>query len=1118
MKKRISLKKVLIITLIAVLVIGGGLISFFIIKDKLFSSESSILVNGEQLAELSNENYTCFDEGFTDIKVTDEKSALEAVASVSDAIGINDAEKELKVNSIDSLDGDTFYRIQQYYNDIPVYGKDVVLVSDENGLAISLTANSIDMKKGLMGKNIDTDFDNEKGVDAIEEYFGEVYSVEDKGPYYMAFDSNQIKLTHLYNVLAKVNEETVNFEVSVSYSDYKVVFTNDLVNTNNEDYSYKVSDNKYYMFDEKRNIVMLNSNRGLAKTLYCDDGIHIVDSAGIIDDEMSDEAEENAYNIFLDNNDEIKNDISDKFSTHVYSPIEYVTSNNNKWDKNAVKFMNYVEKSYDYYKEKFNRKGYDNENGEMFVTYNDKFDSGNNAYSNGNSLCFGYNKSSSTVDLVAHEFTHSVEGSISGMIYEGESGALMEAYSDIFGELVENYANGKCDWIHDNGRSLKNPSKSKKNGSTVAYPKKYKDKNWTSTTNLNDDNGGVHKNSTVISHTAYLMNNGINGDEKMKIDTELLAKIWYKSLFLLHPNATLKQCADAVYNAALITDGVTFDQRVCIRTAFGEAGLDVKSIIAYNVHNGTTIYAISKDNKKYVNYHIKVTDYNTKEVVDEKDITNDKGYKLDLDNGKYILSLTDNDEKGSKSTFYKTIYLREIPNKKVNSYINILTDFYFDYDAQLNEKLSELIDKYGIASDETYTTNLDLIGSSSWTNREGLVSAKLSDLDCDGINELVVVRLIGGELTSDAENIEIQVYYYTNDGVKSAGSLKFFTGDDLKEKQIDSFIYKIRDKKYIFVESDFTMSATEGTSNVSYYVLEYTAGKLSKKKYLYLETKFDAFISYKWTEVTWNGDVKKEKEIYYYDYEKNIKRGTYKDSDNPIKDYFVDFGLTETNDCFDLPRITRFFNIKKSEKLFEIKQNRDQNNYSQCHSSLKDYTGLDHSKATTTAEKVPEWKEQYINFLEKEKIYTNASFGFSIVDIDENGIPELITTGFAAAGTQMIWIKDGEVVNQPIGYGELKYIPSDNLIYCSYLNYGIYNDYVYSFDNQDLNAVFTGTILPEENGFKKHGWFIGDLDNSVSESEYKQALNKAFDFDSAKGLDSCPSGSGEQIIQMIKAY
>ena len=66
--------------------------------------------------------------------------------------------------------------------------------------------------------------------------------------------------------------------------------------------------------------------------------------------------------------------------------------------------------------------------------------------------------------------------------------------------------------------------------------------------------------------------------------------------------------------------------------------------------------------------------------------------------------------------------------------------------------------------------------------------------------------------------------------------------------------------------------------------------------------------------------------------------------------------------------------------------------------------------------------------------------------------------------------------------------------------------------------VFTGTILAEENGFKKHGWFIGDLDNSVSESEYKQALNKAFDFDSAKGLDSCPSGSGEQIIQMIKAY
>ena len=80
--------------------------------------------------------------------------------------------------------------------------------------------------------------------------------------------------------------------MSVSYSDYKVVFTNDLVRTNNEDYSYKVSDDKYYMFDEKRNIVMLNSNRGLVETLHCDDETVIVDSAGIIDDEMSDEEKE----------------------------------------------------------------------------------------------------------------------------------------------------------------------------------------------------------------------------------------------------------------------------------------------------------------------------------------------------------------------------------------------------------------------------------------------------------------------------------------------------------------------------------------------------------------------------------------------------------------------------------------------------------------------------------------------------------------------------------------------------------------------------------------------------------------------------------------------------------
>lgn len=1114
--KKIKSKKPIIISIAVVLVIAliTVSVSFLFLGNGSPSPDKINTLSQEELTALSNENYVSFSEGFTDVKVTDEKSAFEAVSSVSNTIGINDVEKELKISGTNSFDGETFYRMQQYYNDIPVYGKDVVLASDKNGLAISLTANSINIGQGLNGKKVDNDFDDKKAVDALEDYFDNLYSVEDKGPYYVAFDSNNIEFTHLYTVLAAVNEEMVNFEVGVSNDDYKIVFTNDLVNTDDKDYSYKVSDSKYYMFDEKRNIVMLNSERNLSEALYNDNDSYIFDSTPLINVNYSDEEQLNAFlNYLNNNNDEIENEISNRFSTHVYSPIEYVTSNNNTWNNDAVSFMNNVQNTYDFYKDILDRNGYDGKNREMFAAYNDNFGGGDNAYSSGNFLCFGYKKDSSAVDLVAHEFTHSVERSISNMLYEGESGALKEAYSDIFGELAESYTNGSCNWVFVNGRNLKNPSKSKKSGNTVAYPQKYKDKKWMSTTDLNNDHGGVHTNCTVISHAAYLMNNGIDGDENMKISTELLAKIWYKSLFLLHPNATFAQCADAVYNAALMTDDVTFEQRVCIRAAFGEVGLDVEAITSYTVLNGTTVYAISKDNKKYQNYHIKVCDYSSGETIDEKDIVDDKGYKLDLDTGKYIISLTDNN-KGSNNIFYKTINLRNIPEKRVESYINILTDFYFDYDKPLKEKLSELIDEYGIASTETYSVNSNIMKNTGWTNRQGIVCAKYSDLDGDGIKELVVYRLIGGDLNPYSENLELQVYYYTNDGVKSAGSLKFVTGDDFKQKQIDSFICKAGDKKYIFVESDFTIYGTDAAS-MYYDIIEYNNHKITTKKNI---SGFGDLDGETWSEKTWNGDVESENDFYHRNNMDLKTSGKYKNSKNPILDYMSDFGLSKTKDKFKLSQASRFMNVKGSEKLFEFLLYREQNDLYKYTSELTDFTDLDHSKATTSPDKVEEWKEAYINFLQKDKTYTNAAFSFSIVDVDENGIPELVTTGFAAAGTQMIWIEDGKAVNQTLGYGDFKYIPSDNLIYCQYLNHGMYMDNVYSFENQALNEVFSGTILPKENGFDNPGWFIGDMNNSVSEEEYNQALDNAFDFDSSKGLDYSSYVSGENIIQAIKDY
>ena len=56
-----------------------------------------------------------------------------------------------------------------------------------------------------------------------------------------------------------------------------------------------------------------------------------------------------------------------------------------------------------------------------------------------------YGPTGNSLDVVAHEFTHGVTGSESGLIYQGASGALNESISDIFGVMAGQ--RNDTDWI-----------------------------------------------------------------------------------------------------------------------------------------------------------------------------------------------------------------------------------------------------------------------------------------------------------------------------------------------------------------------------------------------------------------------------------------------------------------------------------------------------------------------------------------------------------------------------------------------------------------------------------------------------------------------------------------------
>lgn len=123
-----------------------------------------------------------------------------------------------------------------------------------------------------------------------------------------------------------------------------------------------------------------------------------------------------------------------------------------------------------------------------------------------------------TLDIIGHEYMHGIiyYAHFDALDYAGESGALNESFADIFGEMVEYYTEGgdTLSWEmgEDRGalRSYRDP-KSK------GDPDTYLGINWADTEG-DDDDGGVHTNSSVQNHMFYLLSQGGSGTNDHGVD------------------------------------------------------------------------------------------------------------------------------------------------------------------------------------------------------------------------------------------------------------------------------------------------------------------------------------------------------------------------------------------------------------------------------------------------------------------------------------------------------------------------------------------------------------------------------------------------------------------------
>lgn len=198
-----------------------------------------------------------------------------------------------------------------------------------------------------------------------------------------------------------------------------------------------------------------------------------------------------------------------------------------------------------------------------------------------------------TVDIMAHEFTHAVTGSEANLDYELESGALNESFSDIFGDMVELFAEGANDWLVGGDRAP-GAIRSMSNPNNGGQPDTYEGTNWVApsgTCDNTNDNCGVHTNSGVQNFWFFLLSDGGSGTndngevyEVEGIGAASAAAIAYRNLTVYLGNTS--NHADAKNGAIRAAEdlfGECSNEALQCARAWNAVGVNTGDLIGYDI-------------------------------------------------------------------------------------------------------------------------------------------------------------------------------------------------------------------------------------------------------------------------------------------------------------------------------------------------------------------------------------------------------------------------------------------------------------------------------------------------------------------------------------------------------
>lgn len=270
------------------------------------------------------------------------------------------------------------------------------------------------------------------------------------------------------------------------------------------------------------------------------------------------------------------------------------------WQQNEVVTSEHV---YNFFKNAFGYVSYDAADHTMITVNNDPTISCPNARWNGTYA--GYCDGTATDDVIAHEWGHAYTEYTSGLIYQYQSGALNESYSDVWGEtidLINNYmdegenlsvrtttaCSGSLRWkVGEDATSFGGAIRDMWNPNCNGDPAKVLDAaNYYCGT---ADSGGVHTNSGVTNHLYALLVDGgtYNGYTMTGMGFVKAAHLWWRAQKnYLTATSDFANFADALEASANDLIGVNLQGMSTTGTPAGLTGLSITSADVQNVKNG----------------------------------------------------------------------------------------------------------------------------------------------------------------------------------------------------------------------------------------------------------------------------------------------------------------------------------------------------------------------------------------------------------------------------------------------------------------------------------------------------------------------------------------------------